>query len=963
VERRLATVLFVDLVGSTQLVATRDPEVVRRRVTHFFDEAAAAVRAHGGIVEKFAGDAVMAAFGIPATHEDDAERAVRCALAIREAVVELGLDVRVGIESGEVVTEEGDSTFATGEAVNVAARLQASAAPQEIVMGPLAHRLVDGAVEVEPRPPLDVRGLGRELATWRVLDVPDVPVRRSRTTAPFIGREGELDLLQTTWNRVARSRRAHLVTIFGEPGIGKSRLAHELLASLEGATILIGRCLPYGEGITYWSLAEMVKAAAGIDDDDPAGEAIEKLRACCADDAVADLLGLAAGVLEAVARERSAQEIAWATRQWARELSDAQPLVLMFEDIHWAEDVLLDLLEDVARQLRDVPLLILCLARPELLDHRPAWGGGSLRAAAIELEPLEPEEAEGLADALLIDGGLSVETRSELLAKTEGNPLFLEETVRMLLEDGGRAGGGRIPDTVQTLIAARIDRLPRRSRSALRYGAVMGRIFWAGALAELDPDLAQLEATVDDLVDRGFITRETRSTISGEPAFRFKHVLIRDVAYAGLSKGARAEAHRTFARWLELRAGSELLEIRAFHLGEAAEILLELDGTVEPELAAVAAAALERSGRLALARQANRPARRRLQQAVALEPTVERRYWAAAAALRIADLPSVSEEMELVRSSAHDQGDTLIEALALTALSRVAEARDGDFPRAGRLVEQALTLLGDDSSAERFEVLSQRARLEWCAGAVQDDVRTTTQALEVARAIGRVDLEAAATEDLASAALALGDIERATELAETAIDLAQASGNVTTAGWALYVRGRIHALGERDDEALAAFEEAHERFTHASVLWGLARVLNELGLLSLRRGDQRTAERHFRDAIRLLAPTEDRGTLCESQRGLAEVLVESGRLDEAEQFALVARSTVSPHDVTSVVTTGIMLGRVRAAQGRGEEAETLLRDAVDRAERTGLPALVARATDALDEVLGAQGRSDTARVS
>ncbi len=330
--------LFVDLVGSTQLVATRDPEVVRRRVTHFFEQASQAVRRHGGIVEKFAGDAVMAAFGIPATHEDDAERAVRCALAIRDSVVELGLDVRIGIESGEVVTEGSESTFATGEAVSVAARLQQCAEPQEIVMGPHAYRLLEGVVDVEARGAVEVRGLGRELPTWRVIDIPDLSIRRSRVSAPFVGRAEELELLETAWARTIRTRRAHLVTIYGEPGVGKSRLARELLAAIEGASILTGRCLPYGEGITYWPLAEMVKTAAGIADDDPAGEAQEKLRAFCADDAVADLIGLAVGVLDAVAGERSAQEIAWATREWARELAEAQPLVLVFEDIHWAEE-------------------------------------------------------------------------------------------------------------------------------------------------------------------------------------------------------------------------------------------------------------------------------------------------------------------------------------------------------------------------------------------------------------------------------------------------------------------------------------------------------------------------------------------------------------------------------------------------------------------------------------------------
>src|SRR5947207_1800837 len=327
-ERKLATVLFVDLVDSTALVTGADPEVVRRRVQTFFDRVSHCVTTHGGIVEKFAGDAVLAAFGIPQAHEDDAERAARAALAIREEVRELGLESRIGLEAGELVVVDADSTFATGEAVNLAARLQQTAKPREF------------------------------------------------------------------------------------------------LEAAEGATVLTGRCLPYGEGITYWPLAEMVKAAAGISDDDPLEEAFDKLRACCEDDAVADLLGLASGLLEALQGERSPEEIAWAARELMEKLADVQPLALLFEDIHWAEERLLDLIEHLADWVR-APLLLLCLARPELLDVGPGWGGGRVRATAIELERLPTGESEELVDALLEPGGraLSASERATLLEKTEGNPL------------------------------------------------------------------------------------------------------------------------------------------------------------------------------------------------------------------------------------------------------------------------------------------------------------------------------------------------------------------------------------------------------------------------------------------------------------------------------------------------------------------------------------------------------------
>src|SRR6478752_2949065 len=404
-ERKLATVLFVDLVDSTALVAGADPEVVRRRVQTYFERVSHCVTTHGGIVEKFAGDAVMAAFGIPQAHEDDAERGVRAGLAILDGVHELELEARIGIESGEVVADDSDSTFATGEAVNVAARLQQAAEPGQVLLGPGAHRLTLGRVEVEDLGPVELKGLGRELWTWRALSGKADEVHELQQ-APLVGRDSELELLQNTYDRALRDRRAHLFTIFGEAGVGKSRLAHEFSQAMEGATVLSGRSLPYGEGVTYWPLAEMVKCAAGIVDDDPLDVAIDKLRAFCEDEAVADLLGLASGVLEAVQSEASAQEIAWAAREWGQRLAQEQPLVLVFEDIHWAEEPLLELIEHLATWVRDAPLLLITLARPELLDIRPGWGGGRVRATAIELEPLGESESEELVDALTGDGPL-----------------------------------------------------------------------------------------------------------------------------------------------------------------------------------------------------------------------------------------------------------------------------------------------------------------------------------------------------------------------------------------------------------------------------------------------------------------------------------------------------------------------------------------------------------------------------
>src|SRR3954471_3530446 len=458
-ERKLATVLFVDLVSSTEQLAGVDPEIVRRRVTRFFDQVSHCIVTHGGTVEKFAGDAVMAAFGVPLAHEDDAERAVRAALATLERVKELQFEARIGIESGEVVAEDGDSTFATGEAVNLAARLQQHAAANEILVGPGTAALLRDRVELDPLNPIELRGWRDPILAHRVVCAVELSEPVRGLSAPLVGRETELELLENTFARTERDRRATLLTIYGEPGVGKSRLAREFLDGVEGATILSGRCLPYGEGVTYWPLAEMVKASAGISDDDPLDEAFGKLRACCEDEAVADLLGLAVGVLSALEGERAQQEIAWAARAWAEQLAEVQPLVLVFEDVHWGEEPLLELIEHLAASVREAPVLLLCLARPELLDVRPSWGGGRVRATTLELEPLAPEESAELVEALTADLDLPIDIET-VLAKTEGNPLFVEEMIRMLAE----GSSARIPDTLQSLIAARIDRLPSPQR-------------------------------------------------------------------------------------------------------------------------------------------------------------------------------------------------------------------------------------------------------------------------------------------------------------------------------------------------------------------------------------------------------------------------------------------------------------------------------------------------------------------
>jgi tetratricopeptide (TPR) repeat protein len=608
--------------------------------------------------------------------------------------------------------------------------------------------------------------------------------------------------------------------------------------------------------------------------------------------------------------------------------------------------------------VREGPLLMLCLARPELLDIRPDWGGGRVRATSIELEPLGPADSEALIDALSEGGSVSEETRRVLLAKTEGNPLFLEEVMRTVEECGEDEAAAGIPDTVQALIAARIDRLPTASKAVLQRASVIGRNFWGGAIAHLSPEA--VEDPLNDLLLRDMIVGESRSSISGETAYRFKHVLIREVAYASLSKSARAEYHGHFAEWLQQRAGEELLEIRAYHLDHAAALMGELDGSPPPELAREAATALHEAGRRALAREANRAARTSFLRALELDPTPERRYLAAKAARRLDDLPAVAREMEVVRAEAEAAGNARLHGRALTALSDVALMRDADLPRAKELVEQALDVLDPTDSASRFDALEARSWIGWWTGQLTEAVPYIRDALGAAQEVGRKDLEAAALDLLASTHRARLELDEAEELLARARDLAEESGAIVGRGWVFLTWTRIYLLRGHIEQAEAAAQESIRLFSEAGAVWGAARALNHGAWVAWSAGDLVKAEKRFRESIRTLKPLGDRAALCESQRGLAELLVELGRIDEAERFALEARETVGPTDVTSLSTTSTALGVVRAAQGRDVEAETLLRDAVETIAPTDFREAELEAQRALAQFLRARGRDDEA---
>ena len=584
-ERKVATILFADLVGSTELASDEDPERVRALLERFYDAMRSEIQSSGGTVEKFAGDAVMAAFGAPAALEDHAERALHAALAMQRRLTQLfgdGLALRIGVNTGEIVvgrSREG-SSFVSGDAVNVAARLEQAAGAGEILVGERTSAAVRGAFEFGDPSYVEAKGKPGGVAARRLVRALTLmrPRGVSGLKRAFVGREGELELLQATYNRVVGERRPHFVTVMGDAGVGKTRLVRELWERLgaESPEPLrrTGRCLPYGHGITYWALGEILREQLGLLENDPPEVARAKL-------GEHEILGLALGLEVAgdlhplAARERLHEE----TVAFLEELAREQPLVVLVEDIHWAEEPLFDLLERILREV-DGPLLLLATARSELLDHRPSWGGGRRNMTILGLEPLPGEAAGQLLDELLA-ADLPTAIREVVVSRAEGNPFFVEELVGSLIdagvlqrENGGwRAGdlppGYSVPDSIQGVLAARIDLLGEAQKAALQAAAVIGRVFWPGPVRDLtggaEPDFPALE-------ERDFVRRRAGTSLAGEREFAFKHALTREVAYSSLPKARRAHLHAEFAAWLE-RAGEardQWAALLAHHYAEAA---------------------------------------------------------------------------------------------------------------------------------------------------------------------------------------------------------------------------------------------------------------------------------------------------------------------------------------------------------------------------------------------------------
>ncbi len=572
-QRKTVTVLFCDVTGSTALGERLDPESLRGVMARYFDAARLVVERHGGSVEKFIGDAVMAVFGIPVLHEDDALRAVRAAAELRDGLGELNdglmrdygttLELRIGVNTGEVVTGT-EERLATGDAVNVAARLEQAAQPGEVLLGPETRALVRDAVVAEAVAPLELKGKAAAVAAFRLVSL-RTEVDPRPLAGAMVGRERELARLQAAMAQAVADNSCQLFTVLGAAGVGKSRLAFEFLSGLGAVAVVRGTCLSYGDGIAYWPVVEVLKQLLGA-------EPAERLAEYGLD---ADAVRAIHAVLGDDSLVSSVEEIAWATRRLLEAVAAAAPLVVVLDDIHWGEDVFLDLVDHIADLSRDAPILLLCMARPELLDRRPGWGGGKLNATTVLLEPLAAADADVLVARLLEGSAADPELRTRILDAAEGNPLFVEEMVALLRESPN--GVVAVPPTIQALLAARLDQLDPLERVVLERGSVEGRVFHRGAVQALSPLEAQLFAPLTALVRRELV-RPDRPQFPGEDAYRFRHLLIRDAAYDALPKATRAELHERFATWMVERGSDlvELDEVVGYHLERAYRYRVEL---------------------------------------------------------------------------------------------------------------------------------------------------------------------------------------------------------------------------------------------------------------------------------------------------------------------------------------------------------------------------------------------------
>ena len=989
-ERKNVSVLFADLVGFTSRVDRRDPEDVRRLLDPYYTLLHREIERISGTVEKYIGDGVMAVWGVPVAHEDDPERAVRAALAIRDAVLERGeqdglreLSVRIGVNTGEalvkpdVPVDRGERIVA--DFVNVAARLQAAAPVNGVLVGEATYLQTARTIEYQAFQPVRARGKSEPVLAWQAVGarsrVGADPRERGR--APLVGRQPEIELLCDAFAETRNDRSPQLVTIIGAPGIGKTRLVVELSSVVEDDPELVswrrGVCLPYGEGVTFWPLAEMVKAQAGILESDSAEEAQEKLSrevADCIDDEdevawveghLRTLLGLAAA--EEAGSDRGEEFAAW--RRFLEALAQSWPLVLVFEDLHWADEGLLDFVDHLVEWAAEVPLLIVCTARPELLGRRPDWVEDKPNARTISLSPLSDGETSMLLDGLLEQAVLPGDLMPKLLARAGGNPLYAEEFVRMLAERGVAADGDElpVPQSVHGIIAARLDTLPPEEKRALQDASVLGRTFWLGAVEHLGgPAAGSVEERLRSLERKEFVRRERVSTVEGETEYSFRHLLVREVAYERIPRARRIEKHQLASEWIEELGRPEAhAETFAYHYSRALELARASGQDTR---------AIESRARLALAEAGDR--------AAALKSfAAATRFYASAAELwprDDPDWPSLrfrqgravywAEEggADVLREALAgllEAGDTETAAETEVMLGRIAfregrgEATVEHYGRAQSLLE------GAPASTAKARVLGALARSFLLAAESRAAIAAARGTLAMAEELGLDEIAATAWMTIGDARIELGEIEgladcqrgidlaeelssfeaitgqinladslselgeldRATELRRSANRTAERFGDARSLRWLrAEFAGEAYRAGRWDEalEILDAFIAESCQAGQRHYQEGYARVTR--GHIRLARGDEDGALEDARRAIELGREARDPQALYPALANLARMLVAVGQPEAAAEAAGELLRLVSQTDETPVLYIWSSdLAATLAELGRGAE--------------------------------------------
>ncbi|HEY4349481.1 MAG TPA: adenylate/guanylate cyclase domain-containing protein [Gaiellaceae bacterium] len=984
--RRSVTVVFSDLKGSTAMGERLDSEALREVMTRYFDEMSAALERHGGTVEKFIGDAIMAVFGMPVAHEDDALRAVRAALEMKERLAVLNVELeerwnvtlanRTGVNTGPVISS-GDASsrqrLVTGDTVNVAARLEQAAPAYEVLIGESTYRLVRGAVEVEAVEPLELKGKSERVPAYRLVSVSEIGGPARRHDIPLVGRGAELAELAGALEVATQSRSCRLVTVVADAGTGKSRLIAELseLAAGRGGLVTRGRCLPYGRGITFWPLVEIVTQVAGITEEDGPEQARERVAALADDEAVVDRVAAAIGLSDA---EFPLEELYWGARKLLEGLAVHRPVVAIFEDLHWAETALLDLVTHLASRAESAPILLLCATRPDLAERHPDWPDVP-GAQRIELAPLSDADVGAMVEELL-GGALPAEIRARVVDAAGGNPLFVEQLVNMLLEDGtihrdgdewrvegGSTGSVAIPASIEALLAARLDLLPDDELTVLESASVIGQMFQRPPLEEIAPERARpIGGSLERIAGKQLV----RSLGADQPdSFRFHHVMVKDSAYNRLPKRARSELHAAFAVWAkrvnrDRDRELEFQEIVGFHLEQACRYLSELGplGEVGEDLGRRAAAELAPAGRRAFGRGDMWAASSLLARAAVLLPV--------GSPERLALLPDLGESLmeigEFGQAEAHlDEavtGSTRLGDATLVAdsvLTRLLVAhhtvQDLDAWRAevqdvaGRLIP---ILERGDSPAVLAKAWRMVAFVHGTACRWEATANALEHAIRNAREAG-ADRQLARLSGSYVMALAEGGTPAPEAIERAEAVLADGLADRQAEAVALLSLAPLHAMSGDFDRARALTGRARELLRDLGGTVLAARTSDASSRVELMAGDGEAAEAALRADYDTLSAMDERYFRPNIGALLAKTLFELGRIEDAEAVADVVDEISSPDDVEAQAQLKSVRSRILTARGQYEEGQSLAREALDLLGDTDAPVLRA---DTLVDVAG-----------